>query len=511
MSNLLSPSEKAAQFLAIADQFRLGELPTEGRHPRTLHLSGMAAEDLDKAIDLLKSVEIEALRSAFDEENLKAMEVLAEQIKATLATGGRIFFCGCGATGRLSLSLETLWRHEFRGSPAEHSVLSFIAGGDYALVRSIENFEDHPEYGARQLRDLGFSKNDLLVATTEGGETPFVIGATEEATVISERRPWFLFCNPAETLKKRVERSRRVLENPKIHSVSLFTGPMAIAGSTRLQASTVLMLGAGAALFSTQNYFSVREGIAQFGRILEEADLGVLEPLIRAEAHLYEHQRFCCHRSDHYAITVITDTTERSPTFSLVPFENKYDPKPLKSWTYLKVPSAPSTPEAWIKILNRPPRPLDWENFAEAYGQKIIDGFTFHYEKDAEMPPRVDFSIDPDGDSIRFHLENIEAKIPRPRHWLHEQLLLKVAMNISSTLVMGRLKRFQGNLMLFVKPTNNKLIDRSIRFVQMLLHDIGREDISYEQICHTLFEVLPELEPEEAAVLKTFVALSKRP
>ena len=46
---------------------------------------------------------------------------------------------------------------------------SFMAGGDIALVHSLEGFEDYPEYGARHLRQLGFSENDLFIGVTEGG------------------------------------------------------------------------------------------------------------------------------------------------------------------------------------------------------------------------------------------------------------------------------------------------------------------------------------------------------
>jgi len=31
------------------------------------------------------------------------------------------------------------------------------------------------------MKDLNFSDNDLLIASTEGGETPWVIGCTEYA------------------------------------------------------------------------------------------------------------------------------------------------------------------------------------------------------------------------------------------------------------------------------------------------------------------------------------------
>jgi N-acetylmuramic acid 6-phosphate etherase len=90
------------------------------------------------------------------------------------------YFCGCGATGRLSLTIETLWRQVHRGEKIENRVFSFMAGGDVALIRSIENFEDFPDYGARQLLEAGFKDGDLLIGTTEGGETPFVIGAVEK-------------------------------------------------------------------------------------------------------------------------------------------------------------------------------------------------------------------------------------------------------------------------------------------------------------------------------------------
>src|SRR5581483_11789624 len=99
------------------------------------------------------------------------------------------------------------WRQVAERPMFQNSVVGFMAGGDLALVHSIENFEDHPEYGARQLMELGFGENDLLISSTEGGETPFVIGATERAAEASRRSPWFLYCNPDSALAE-VERSR---------------------------------------------------------------------------------------------------------------------------------------------------------------------------------------------------------------------------------------------------------------------------------------------------------------
>src|SRR5690606_22485351 len=111
-------------------------------------------------------------------------------------------------------------------------------------------------------------------AVTEGGETPFVIGAAETASRISKRAPFFLYCNPDSILVSTVERSRRVLSNPQIRCLSLETGPMALTGSTRLQASTTLMLAVGAALFSAINEsIDAKTMIQQFIDELERCPL----------------------------------------------------------------------------------------------------------------------------------------------------------------------------------------------------------------------------------------------
>lgn len=64
---------------------------------------------------------------------------MAEAVNDALNTGGRIFVCGCGATGRLSIVLETLWRQETKDILPEWSekVIAFMAGGDAALIKSV--------------------------------------------------------------------------------------------------------------------------------------------------------------------------------------------------------------------------------------------------------------------------------------------------------------------------------------------------------------------------------------
>lgn len=106
------------------------------------------------------------------------------------------------------------------------------------------------------MQDLNFTAEDFLIASTEGGETPWVIGATEYAANICAEKPYFLYCNPDEILVKTVERSKRVIENDSIHKINLTVGHMAITGSTRMQSTTILMYYIGLAMFG---YYRIRE------------------------------------------------------------------------------------------------------------------------------------------------------------------------------------------------------------------------------------------------------------
>ena len=91
---------------------------------------------------------------------------------------------------------------------------------------------------------------------------------------------------------------------------------------------------------------------------------------------------------------------------------------------------------------------------------------------------------------------------------LERHLLLKTLLNIHSTLVMGRLGRYQSNLMTWVTPTNGKLVDRAARYVQHLLNRSGRSGPAYDEIVHRLFAEMDRARPDESVVLRTFRSLT---
>ena len=62
------------------------------------------------------------------------------------------------------------------------------------------NGADHPEYAHRVLSDMGAGADDLVVGITEGGETPFVLGAVDWGRLHCRRHPWLLYCNPNQVI-----------------------------------------------------------------------------------------------------------------------------------------------------------------------------------------------------------------------------------------------------------------------------------------------------------------------
>ena len=482
---------KAEKFLSISSQYKLGKLITESSHPYTRDLSYLAANRLPEAIRKLKELDINVIK--IFSEKLPEIIYLKNIINETFDAGHNVYFCGCGATGRLSLTIETIWRQMKDGKPEANRVFSFMSGGDVALIRSIENFEDFPKYGARQLIEAGFTDGDLLISTTEGGETPFVIGATEEAARISKRKPFFLYCNPDDILCEVAERSKRVILNSNIEKINLTVGPMAITGSTRMQSSTILLAVAGIPLFfCDSSNDEIRNEISSFVEFWASSDISFLEEFTSTESDHYKRGEYLLYETDRQlGITVITDTTERSPTFSLFPFENVVENETNLSLCYLLMPESKTSKDAWESLLWREPRTLEWPDINGIASHRRLLGFDFSNNvrsRRESLKTQHVFKILNNDQGISFelgkeyHLFKIPFSTPIFRH-----LILKMIMNTHSTLIMGRLGRYEGNVMTFLRASNNKLIDRAIRYIEMILSE-KNISLSYGELCHILFD-----------------------
>lgn len=494
--------KKAQNFLEISDQFRLGHLITERPHPATVGLSQLIKLNPTEAIQSFLKVDkqmLEVLVGKYQE-----IHALSERIQTCFKSGGRVFLSGCGATGRLSLVIENLWRQ--LNPDKGDQIVGLMAGGDLALIHSIEKFEDYSEYGVQQLKDLGFSSNDLLLASTEGGETPWVIGTALASQELGGKCT-FLFCNPPELLREKLERCRQIFDHEGIEKLDLTTGPQALTGSTRLQASSILTAAIGTALFQPGS----EEDILFYLQTLKDWYLNLshehLIPFIQKEASIYNEGKFVYYTpSQHLAISVLTDTTERSPTFNLRGFDNEQDQNHPPSWCYLAFPKSQNSNEAWEKLLYRAPRALKWPDVLDQAGHERLLGFNFSREvfhwRSSKVTEFETFNVWQKEDQLLFELGNLQSFFPVPQSDpLGTHLILKMLLNMHSTLVMGLMGRYESNVMTYVRPSNNKLIDRCVRYADQLLKE-KEINISYEALVDECFKILDGGVPERPIVLQ---------
>ena len=140
-----------------------------------------------------------------------------------LQSGGRLIYVGSGTSGRLGVLDAAECPPTFSVDP--ELVQGIIAGGNDALVRSIEGAEDDPADGARAVVNYDITAADTILGITASSSTPFVLGALEKAKEIGAITGLLICNNPPE------------LEYID-HLISIIVGPEVITGSTRMKAGT---------------------------------------------------------------------------------------------------------------------------------------------------------------------------------------------------------------------------------------------------------------------------------
>ncbi len=530
--------------------FRLGHLTTERPHPRTACLSRTAREDPQAALRQLFSVDEDIVGMLERWCAGELPEMLAADMARVLSRGGRVFFTGCGATGRLAIFLDALSREFWNTRPGQAKdfpgitgrTVSVMAGGDYALVKSVEGYEDFVELGERQLRDAGVRSGDLVVAITEGGETSFVIG-TALAGADAGARVYFVYNNPREDIEG-IRRCREVLDHPGIEKMCLATGPMALTGSTRMQAATAELAALGWCLENAlgrlcgENVRPAGSCPGQFSSLLAaltaRENIEALAGLAALERDVYSRKGLVTYIADGCALDLLTDTTERSPTFMVPPFVKGGDSGSDPSWCYVVTPYADND-DAWRIMLRRNISAISWSR--EALCGMLGSGSALASSLpalDREQVLRFDLSsralagrVRDERDAVVLFLAGEEVEyvcgngleyedmlrlasqrtsrlglfvlgtgrqcieasrwyrgrglqldyfpvtvpeFPGPLG-LGNRLALKLCANAVSTLTMTLMERVMGNLMVWVLPSNKKLYDRASRYVSLITRE----------------------------------------
>ena len=240
---------------------------------------------------------------------------------------------------------------------------------------------------------------------------------------------------------------------------------------------------------------------------------------LEAEAYLRNPHGRVLYLADRLMLDVMTDTTERSPTFSLPPFRRRGESDRPPSWSFVKHPSA-ATPDAWRKLLGRPIRGLSWEgpdyaalnaprslvDHPPSLDAATIEGFEIGCEPTDDAfdirvgvaapgeawPTEVacDVLLQVGGESVGTDAEVLALPVAIPSTSLDVLLRLaaKLALNTLSTASMAAIGRLDGNWMVHVSCSNMKLIDRGIRLL------MDRASLDYASACRELFASIHELD-----------------
>jgi N-acetylmuramic acid 6-phosphate etherase len=185
-------------------------------------------------------------------EQIPRIAEAAEAVAAAVSGGGRVFFVGAGTSGRLGV-IEAAEMPPTFGLPGK-TFQGIIAGGLKAMFRSAEAAEDDEASGAVALDERGFGPNDLLVALSASGGTPFVLGALKKAGELG-----------AKTVSVTCNRGAAVSSLAEVPIV-VEVGPEVVAGSTRMKAGTAQKL--------VLNMITAT-AMARFGRVYDGYMVGV--------------------------------------------------------------------------------------------------------------------------------------------------------------------------------------------------------------------------------------------
>lgn len=213
----------------------------ERRHPETRHIDTLATLDMLTLIhqdDKQIAVAIDAC--------LPQIARLVDNAAATLSRGGRLVIIGAGASGRAALQSVSEYAPD-----TNHALVALIAGGPAAALQEMDTAANDYDLGALDLQALEFSANDLLLALTVSGKTPWVWGAMRHA--------WSLGA-PIAVLTQQSDSEAAQLADIIIAPP---TGPEAVAGygnpkAQLAQRQILTMLTTGLAVRSGRVYGNLR-------------------------------------------------------------------------------------------------------------------------------------------------------------------------------------------------------------------------------------------------------------
>ncbi len=184
-------------------------------------------DDLEKrsVLELITCINQEdSSVAAVVKNSLPPIERLITAIFKKMKAGGRLFYIGAGTSGRLGI-LDASEIPPTYGVDSDR-VIGIIAGGDKAIRNAVEFAEDDISQAWKDLSAYSVTQKDFVVGIAASGETPYVLGALQDARK-NGISTGCIVCNTGSNIAKLAQ-----------YPVELPTGPEFVTGSTRMKAGT---------------------------------------------------------------------------------------------------------------------------------------------------------------------------------------------------------------------------------------------------------------------------------
>lgn len=508
-------------FEEFAKEFKLEEVSTEQLHPHTKTLSQTMYRDSVEGLGLLLDVDEKVIEGL--ELFIPSIKYLAPLLAERISQGGRLFMVGSGSSGRVAIDIAAKCGMAFL--QFKEQIQGVIAGGDSAIVRAKEGFEDSESDGRKVLENENIGSKDTIILISASGSASFNVGCGHFAA--DKGAKVFYFYN-SENIPLRTHRLFSRENNPVI-PLCIDIGPQAIAGSTRLQGATLAetCLGSllGTALYLCEGKMHLAEEYPQQliqkirkGNLILRNHLKDLGKFIEIEREIFSNQRSNFRqlkdRGDEGYVTfiasedsmreVLIDSTETSPTFSTHPIrrEGEWHKKRAEFRAYLV--GRENNRAAWTTLLGRnihitdeedtdnfllaceakglnsyQNRPLGKGNFligvAKVTEYQPISESLIHCLKEAKKTGgQVGMVVLCNKELSNEQLQNLNdidivlimKDIPHDALGFTETIILKQALNLISNGSMTLMNKVHGNQMIDVRASNKKLIDRCMRLIK---------------------------------------------
>ena len=147
-----------------------------------------ASANIDKVstLEMVKIINDEDKKVAFAvEKELKKISEAVDLIAEKISKGGRLFYIGAGTSGRLGILDASECPPTFGVS--KNLVQGIIAGGNDALISSIEGAEDDQQQAISDLKERNFNSSDVLAGIAASGRTPYVVSAINFAKSLNAK------------------------------------------------------------------------------------------------------------------------------------------------------------------------------------------------------------------------------------------------------------------------------------------------------------------------------------